>query len=211
MGKKQHSKDKMYLLQSEWQYEGVGGGRGYAGGKGNAHKLPFRCLPFHCCALSLSPFQDPMMTPTGVVYDMLNIVPYVQKNKKCPVSGAPLSLKDLTKLTFHKNDKDEYHCPIMFKSFTPHTHIVAIKTSGNVYCREAVENLCYKTKSLKDLITDEAFTKADVITLQDPHNFDNREILRFNYIKTGEETQAPKIAQMQVPDETRRILEKAGV
>jgi peptidyl-prolyl cis-trans isomerase-like protein 2 len=142
---------------------------------------------------------------------MLNIVPYVQKNKKCPVSGAPLSLKDLTKLTFHKNDKDEYHCPIMFKSFTPHTHIVAIKTSGNVYCREAIENLCYKTKSLKDLITDEPFTKADVITLQDPHNFDNREILSFNYIKTGEETQAPKIAQMQVPDETRRILEKAGV
>ena len=80
---------------------------------------------------------------------MLNIVPYVQKNKKCPVSGAPLSLKDLTKLTFHKNDKDEYHCPIMFKSFTPHTHIIAIKTSGNVYCKEAVENLCYKTKNLK--------------------------------------------------------------
>jgi hypothetical protein len=63
MGKKQHSKDKMYVLQSEWQYEGMSGGRGYAGGKGNAHKLPFRCLPFHCCALSLSPFQDPMMTP----------------------------------------------------------------------------------------------------------------------------------------------------
>jgi len=129
MGKKQHSKDKMYLLQSEWQYEGGG----YRGKGGAAAKLPFRCLPFNCCALSLSPFQDPMMTPKGVVYDMLNIVPYVQKNKKCPVSGTPLTLKDLTKLTFHKNDKEEYHCPIMFKSFTPHTRIVAVKTSGNVH------------------------------------------------------------------------------
>jgi hypothetical protein len=35
-----------------------------------------------------------------------------------------------------------------------------------------------------------------VITLQDPHNFDNREILSFNYIKTGEDTQAAKVAQM---------------
>ena len=40
-----------------------------------------------------------------------------------------------------------------------------------------------------------------MITLQDPHNFDNREILSFNYIKTGEDTQAAKVAQMQVTDE----------
>ena len=37
--------------------------------------------------------------------------------------------------------------------FTEHTHIVAIKTSGNVYCWEAVEQLCLKPKSLRDLIT----------------------------------------------------------
>ena len=35
-----------------------------------------------------------------------------------------------------------------------------------------------------------------MITLQDPHNFDNREILSFNYIKTGEDTQAAKVGQM---------------
>jgi len=152
-----------------------------------------------------------MMTPKGVVYDMLNIVPYVQKNKKCPVTGVPLTLKELTKLSFHKNDKEEYHCPIMFKSFTPHTRIVAVKTSGNVYCFEAIENLCFKTKSMKDLLTDEPFTKADVITLQDPHNFENREIENFSYVKTGEDTKVAKVAQMSVNDETRRILEKAGL
>mmetsp|Transcript_59351 Transcript_59351/g.87020 ORF Transcript_59351/g.87020 Transcript_59351/m.87020 type:complete len:586 (-) Transcript_59351:44-1801(-) len=207
MGKKQHSKDKMYLLQSEWQYEGGG----YRNKGGAAAKLPFRRLPFQCCALSLAPFQDPMMTPTGVVYDMLNIVPYISKNKKCPVTGVPLTLKDLTKLIWHKSDKDEYHCPIMFKSFTAHTRIVAIKTSGNVYCWEAIENLCYKTKNMKDLLTDEPFKKTDVITLQDPHNFENREIENFNYVKTGEDTKVAKVAQMTVNDETRRILEKAGL
>jgi peptidyl-prolyl cis-trans isomerase-like protein 2 len=58
-GKKQHSKDKMYLLQSEWQYEGGG----YKNKGGRAAQLPYRLLPFNCCALSLAPFQDPMMTP----------------------------------------------------------------------------------------------------------------------------------------------------
>jgi peptidyl-prolyl cis-trans isomerase-like protein 2 len=207
MGKKQHSKDKMYLLQSEWQYEGGG----YRNKGGAAAKLPFRRLPFNCCALSLQPFHDPMMTTKGVVYDMLNIVPYVSKNKKCPVTGVPLTLKELTKLTFHKNDKEECHCPIMFKTFTAHTRIVAVKTSGHVYCYEAIENLCYKTKNMKDLLTDQPFTKADVITLQDPHNFENREIENFNYVKTGEDTKVAKVAQMSVSDETRRILEKAGL
>ena len=106
------------------------------------------------------------MTPAGVIYDMLSIIPYVNKNKRCPVTGAPLALKDLIKLNFHKNDKGEYHCPVMFKEFSPHTRIVAIKTTGNVYCHEAVETLNIKTKNYKDLLTDQPFTKADIITLQ---------------------------------------------
>jgi peptidyl-prolyl cis-trans isomerase-like protein 2 len=96
-----------------------------------------------------------MMTPKGAVFDMMNIIPYVNKHKKCPVTGEPLAMKDLIKLHFHKNDKGEYHCPVMYKTFTPHTPIVAIKTSGNVYCLEAVETLNLKTKSFKDLLTDE--------------------------------------------------------
>ncbi len=34
---------------------------------------------------------------------MTNIVPYVMKYKRHPVSGQPLALKDLIKLNFHKN------------------------------------------------------------------------------------------------------------
>jgi len=35
-----------------------------------------------------------------------------------PVTGAPLDLKDLTKLTFHKNADGEYECPVLNKTFT---------------------------------------------------------------------------------------------
>ncbi len=58
------------------------------------------------------------------------------KFKKHPVSGEPLSLKDVIKLHFHKNSDGEYMCPVLNKVFTEHTHIVAIRPSGNVYCWE---------------------------------------------------------------------------
>jgi len=143
-----------------------------------------------------------------------------------------LSAKELVKLNFHKNSKDEYHCPVTFKIFNENTHIVAIKPTGNVFAFEvghnwlfisffnilyhcttdkigpfslvwiaslshrlvlrmvhsvchsvchsvwlfvkscccvflqAVERLNFKPKFLKDLITDEPFTRDDVITIQ---------------------------------------------
>ena len=47
-----------------------------------------------------------------------------------------------------------------------HSHIVAIKTSGNVFSHEAVHQFNVKMKSWRDLITDEPFTKQDIITVQ---------------------------------------------
>lgn len=38
-----------------------------------------------------------------MVYDVTNIVPYVMRYKKHPVTGQPLALRDLVRLTFHKN------------------------------------------------------------------------------------------------------------
>ncbi len=43
------------------------------------------------------------------VVDCRNIIPYVQKFKKNPVTGLPLALKDLIKLHFHKNADGEIH------------------------------------------------------------------------------------------------------
>jgi peptidyl-prolyl cis-trans isomerase-like protein 2 len=50
--------------------------------------------------------------------------------------------------------------------FNENTHIVAIKTSGNVYAFEAVERLNIKAKFWKDLMTDESFSRKDIITIQ---------------------------------------------
>lgn len=40
------------------------------------------------------------------------------------------------RLHWHKNADGEYADPVLGKVFTQHTHIVAIKTSGNVYAFE---------------------------------------------------------------------------
>ena len=58
--------------------------------------------------------------------------------------------------------------------FTEHTHIVAIKTSGNVYCWEAVEELNIKPRNWVDLLTDEPFTRKDIVHIQDPLNLQVR-------------------------------------
>jgi hypothetical protein len=65
MGKgKKHN--KLYITQSEWKNE-FGGKRtdGLADeSKGN------KPLPFHCCALALTPFETPVCTPDGIIYEI---------------------------------------------------------------------------------------------------------------------------------------------
>lgn len=56
--------------------------------------------------------------------------------------------------------------------FTESTHIVAIRTSGNVYAYEAVQELNIKPKFMKDLLTDQPFTRKDIIHIQDPMNLE---------------------------------------
>ena len=45
------------------------------------------------------------------------------------------------------------------KVFNDNSRILAIKTSGNVFAAEAVEELNFKAKGWNDLLTGEAFTK----------------------------------------------------
>jgi peptidyl-prolyl cis-trans isomerase-like protein 2 len=157
--KNRNSKNKLYLTVSEQQE--------LAGSKSKS-KEKFERLPFYCCSLSLLPFTDPVCTEDGTIYDILHIYPYVMKHKKDPVSNKPLHLKDLIRLSFSKNPEGQYHCPITYKVFTEHSSIVAIKTTGNVFSSEAVDELCKKPKHFKDLLTDEPFSLNDIIILQDP-------------------------------------------
>ena len=82
MGKKSMSKDRGYITASEWAIEG-------GGYKNKMEGVPFRRLPFNCCAVSFLPFDDPVCTADGTVMDIMHAVPYVQTHGKHPVTGEP--------------------------------------------------------------------------------------------------------------------------
>lgn len=75
----------------------------------------------------------------------------------------------------------------MNKAFTNNSHVVAIKSTGNVFSYEAVLELNIKPKNYIDLITGEPFDgKNDIITLQNPKDDDHmalRDISNFVHIQ----------------------------
>uniref|UniRef100_A0A0G4HJW3 RING-type E3 ubiquitin transferase n=1 Tax=Chromera velia CCMP2878 TaxID=1169474 RepID=A0A0G4HJW3_9ALVE len=185
MGKKQHSKDKMYIIPSEFA-------RDWGGYKDKKKGLPFQKLPFFCCGISLTPFEDPVCSKDGIVFDAKAIVPFLKKYKVSPVSGEPMTLKDLVPLKFHKNaETGKFHCPITEKEFSDHTHIVANRVGGNVYAFEAIDQLNRKTRNWKDLITGEAFSPSDLIPIQNPQDVKRRELDSFFHIQKGLEIPDP--------------------
>jgi len=80
MGKKRHSRDKMYLTQWELKHEGAG--------KKDDKIAPISRLPFDYCALSLQKFRDPVCTKEGTVFDIINIIPFIKKYRRNPVTGC---------------------------------------------------------------------------------------------------------------------------
>uniref|UniRef100_A0A4X1V0J0 Peptidylprolyl isomerase like 2 n=1 Tax=Sus scrofa TaxID=9823 RepID=A0A4X1V0J0_PIG len=157
MGKRQHQKDKMYITCAEYTHF-------YGGKKPDIPQTNFRRLPFDHCR---------------------NIVPWLKKYGTNPSNGEKLDGRSLIKLNFAKNSEGKYHCPVLFTVFTNNSHIVAIKTTGNVYAHEAVEQLNIKAKNFRDLLTDEPFSRQDIITLQDPTNLDKFNVSNFFHVKNN--------------------------
>eukprot|EP00484_Ammonia_sp_Unknown_P010398 CAMPEP_0197076744 /NCGR_PEP_ID=MMETSP1384-20130603/212269_1 /TAXON_ID=29189 /ORGANISM="Ammonia sp." /LENGTH=593 /DNA_ID=CAMNT_0042515603 /DNA_START=15 /DNA_END=1796 /DNA_ORIENTATION=- len=173
MGKKQHSKDRLFITRTEWNTE-------WGGYK--EKKTVKRQLPFYCCALSLQPFDHPYCSKDGYVFDLTAILPYVKKHKSHPITGQPLSVKDLIKLKFSKNDDDEYHCPITRKIFNKSSHIVAVSKTGNVYSYDAVKQLNINKNDYHDLVDNTPFTPNDIITIQNPQDPSKQYIENFAHI-----------------------------
>ena len=73
MGKNKHSKDRMFITATEWKQE--------YGGKKNKATSGVRTLPFNCCALSMSEFETPVCTKEGVIFDLDNILPFLEEHK----------------------------------------------------------------------------------------------------------------------------------
>ncbi|ORY78083.1 cyclophilin-like domain-containing protein [Leucosporidium creatinivorum] len=176
-----HGSDKLYITHSEHTGEFGQHGASSVGAQRRQHN--FAKLPFDCCALTLKPFETPVCTTEGHVYDLLSIIPFIRQHGTDPITGKKLAAGELIKLNFFKNADGLYHDPVTFKLFNEHTHIVAIKSSGNVFARESVDRLNVKPSHWFDLVTDEPFTRKDIITLQDPLNVEGRDLNKADYVK----------------------------
>lgn len=130
------------------------------------------------------------MDQEGNIYELEEIAKFLKHFKKNPVTGKPMDAKQLIKLNFAKNTNDDnndeirFQCPALFRPFTKNSHVVAIATTGNVFCSEAIEQLNIKAKNWKDLVNDQPFTRKDIVTIQDPSNIAKFDISKFYFIKS---------------------------
>ena len=180
MGRKSNT-NKLYISAGEWSQT-------YGGNKGHINSDTFQRLPFDCCALSFLPFEIPVCSPSGSVFDLTSIVPYIQSFNKDPVSGLPLTLDQLFNLNFTSSQQSEFMCPITLKVFTDNSHIVAIKTTGNVFSFDAIDKLNIKPKYWKDLLTDVPFQRSDIITIQDPKDLSRQDFSKFHHLNSEKES-----------------------
>mmetsp|Transcript_21401 Transcript_21401/g.47431 ORF Transcript_21401/g.47431 Transcript_21401/m.47431 type:complete len:548 (-) Transcript_21401:83-1726(-) len=182
MGKNQHSKDGLHLRPTEWAQDGAG----YKQRK----RSPFAKLPLHCCSLSLQPFESPVATRDGAVFEVSNILAYVKKFGRNPVTGGRLEVSELIPLHFHHNAEGKIQCPVTFKVFTDNSHVAANLASGHVYSYDTLVELNRKVKNFTDLITSKPFEwTTDVVVLQDPDNIEAREVAKFYYMQQGQQDQ----------------------
>ncbi|KAF2276806.1 cyclophilin-like protein [Westerdykella ornata] len=180
--------DKLYITHSEWSSsDSFSASRGANTGSDASKAASFKRLPFNYCAVSLQPFTDPVCTASGTIFDLTHILTWLSKHPDTnPVDGTPLKRSDLIALHFAKNDDGEYVDPVTYKVFTDNTHIVALRNTGNVFSWETVERLNIKAKNWRDLVSDEEFSRKDIITLQDPQNIESRNFGAYKHIKDGE-------------------------
>lgn len=183
MGKKnKHSKDKLYKTVGELKSHHVVSGRELE------LSVLHRRLKFDSCCLSLNKISG---KPVGLcdgdgfcyVFECDLIVKFLEKHQIHPITGKKTSASDLIELKFHKNNENQYHCPIIYKLFTQHSKIIANKKNGNVYSYEAYQQLNLKPNSFKDLLTDEPFEKDDIVTIQDPSKAEEKwTVANFYYV-----------------------------
>jgi peptidyl-prolyl cis-trans isomerase-like protein 2 len=119
------------------------------------------------------------------------------------------------------NEMELLDSPITNKVFTASSHIVAIRTTGNVYSYNAIEELNLRPKNFTDLIDGSRFSRADIITIQDPQNPEimvKRDINSFkhleqvraenNELKKSESKLRHSLASQAVMDEIQRVQQE---
>lgn len=184
MGKKnKHSADKLHKTVSELKSHHVASSRELE------LSVLHRRLKFDSCCLSLSTISG---KPVGLcdddgfcyIFECDLIVKFLEKYHIHPITGKKISASNLIEIKFHKNNENQYHCPIIYKLFNQHSKIIANKKNGNVYSYEAYQQLNLKPNNFRDLLTDESFEKDDIVTIQDPAKAGEKwAVTNFYYVK----------------------------
>lgn len=214
----------MVKRQKEKQYQSAREHRQNAqlrSGSGMTGGVVQRRLPFQCCALTLIPFTQPVCNAQGILFDSVALMEFVMKSKNDPVTGKPLTTRDIITLHMDQDDENRWQCPVLTKPFADHTKIVAIvdRTSKNnnieayVYSFEAYAELNVKAKNWFDLTTGKKFSpKKDVLILNDPQNEDfqkHRDIQGFWHIQNSRSLdQKKQQTNVQQSVTATRIMEK---
>ena len=163
--------DKLFVTPSE--HSGVYGRHGASTGARKAEAAVV--VPFDMCALTHEAWRVPACLPDeGLVYERANLERFLDKYHVSPASGRPASRDEVIALEMARNERGRLYDPVSCKDLTDHSHLVAIKPTGRVYLYDTVQQLNLKPKMLRDLVDDTPFTKADLLTIQDPHDPERR-------------------------------------
>ncbi|SBT71084.1 peptidyl-prolyl cis-trans isomerase, putative [Plasmodium malariae] len=160
MGKHKHSKDKLYILQSEYRRDALI--------KKQLKAKSVTYLPFNYCCLSLKPFSDPYCDEDGRLYDKKSVLEEMSRAEEKDKKKCTVDIKNLIKANFYKHN-NQYICPITRKYFNQHTKIILNKKTGNVYSSE-IYKLFQNKNEMFDPISHDSMNKSDFIVLQDPLN-----------------------------------------
>lgn len=114
MGKKQHSKDRMFITSTEWATE-------WGGAKFRDLKTPFKRLPFYCCACVCLPSPslllfDPFLH-VGLVQQLFSFFSNVCK----PVVYSSLHLLRAQWTLLSLPDPENMHIPVHCTCISLHT------------------------------------------------------------------------------------------
>ena len=179
MGKKQHSKDKLYIIPSEYAKDWGGCS------KSSASTTQFRILNLDSCSLSLQPFSDPVMNRNkGHVYDKSAILTFLKRFQVDPIDGITLKSVDLVPLNFAKQD-GQIVCAISNKEMGKGSVVIANKITGNVYLKSTIDKLCKENKIWNDPVSGVSCKSSDYIIIQDISFPNWRLIDEFWYIKNS--------------------------
>lgn len=210
----------MVKRQKEKQYNSAREQRAYSqirsgAALGSSRSSVQRRLPFSHCALTLTPYETPVCTVSGIVFENSAILPFLMKHKMDPVTGTSMTSRDLIRLAMDKDEEGRWQCPVLTKPFSDTTKIIAIRrgNEANVYSFEAYQELNVKAKNYEDLISGEKFDKTkDVLVLNDPDDDDfnqRRDINTFYHVSHARELEKDKVNEtVRFSKTASRVMEQ---